>query len=116
MGRAAHLRALSAHDLNCDTLLLGEMSATEHRGQSGDVSVRVALGAPGEALAGPLRRHGARGHGSAVLPADEALAHVALEASGRPLVVSNVDLSGAHMGGVATDVVNGFLNRLAEGA
>src|SRR5918992_560906 len=116
MGRAAHLRALSAHDLNCDTLLLGEMSATEHRGQSGDVSVRVAGGAPGEALAGPLRRHGARGHGSAVLPADEALAHVALEASGRPLVVSNVDLSDAHVAGLDRDLVSEFLRELAEAA
>ena len=70
----------------------------------------------GEGLAGPLRVGGARGHGSAVVPSDEALAHVALEASGRPLVVSNVDLSRAHIGGLGSDVVSRFLEALAEGA
>jgi imidazoleglycerol-phosphate dehydratase len=77
----------------------------------------VAAGqALGAALAEPLRAEGARGHGSAVVPADEALAHVALEASGRPLVVSNVDLSDARVGGLGTDVVARFLDALAEGA
>ena len=77
----------------------------------------VAAGrALGEGLQGPLRVGSARGHGSAVVPADEALAHVALEASGRPLVVSNVDLSDARVGGARTDVVGRFLQQLAEGA
>ncbi len=70
----------------------------------------------GEGLAGPLRVAGARGHGSAVIPADEALAQVVLEASGRPLVVSNVDLSDERIGGAATDVVGRFLEELAAGA
>ena len=70
----------------------------------------------GQGLAGPLRVAGARGHGSAVVPADEALSHVALEASGRPLVVSNVDLSDQNIGGATTDVVGRFLGELAEGA
>ncbi len=70
----------------------------------------------GEALAEPLRREGVRGHGSAALPADEALAHVALEASGRPLVVSNADLSDARVAGLASDLVADFLRELAEGA
>ena len=47
----------------------------------------------GEALERHLRGAGALGYGSVALPAGEALAHVALEASGEPLVVSNVDLS-----------------------
>ncbi len=50
------------------------------------------------------------------MPSDEALAHVALEASGRPLVVSNVDLTEARVGGLETDVVGEFLRQLAEGA
>jgi imidazoleglycerol-phosphate dehydratase len=49
------------------------------------------------------------------VPADEALAHVALEASGRPLVVSNVDLSNARVAGVGSDLVADFLRELAEG-
>src|SRR5213083_222066 len=77
--------------------------------------VAAAGRALGEALSEPLRRDGARGHGSAAVPADEALAHVALEASGRPLVVSNVDLSDARVGGLETDVVGEFLRQLAVG-
>jgi len=70
----------------------------------------------GEQLAGTLRAPGARGNGSAMIPADEALAVVALEASGRPLLSSNVDLSGEHVAGLATDIVSRFLRELAEGA
>jgi imidazoleglycerol-phosphate dehydratase len=68
----------------------------------------------GRALAEPLRS--GRRHGSAVVPADEALAHVALEASGRPLLVSNVDLSEARVAGQETDIVARFLEGLTEGA
>ena len=92
-----------------------------------DLALEVAPGATldevlatgralGQGLAGPLRVAGARGHGSAVVPADEALAHVALEASGRPRVVSNVDLSDQNVGGATTDVVGRFLEELAAGA
>jgi imidazoleglycerol-phosphate dehydratase len=78
--------------------------------------VLAAGRALGQGVAGPLRVAGARGHGSAVVPADEALAHVALEASGRPLVVSNVDLSDQNVAGAETDVVGRFLEELAQGA
>ena len=84
----------------------------------GDAQVDVAQAARvlGEELAGALRADGARGYGSAVLPADEALAHVALEVSDRPLLVTNVDLTSAHVGGAASDVVAEFLRKLVEGA
>jgi len=78
--------------------------------------VAAAGRALGEALSDPLRAEGARGHGSAAVPADEALAHVALEVSGRPLVVSNVDLTDARVAGLASDLVSDFLRELAEGA
>jgi len=78
--------------------------------------VAAAGRALGEALAPELRGPGVRGHGSSAVPADEALAHVALEASDRPLVVSNVDLSDARIGGLESDVVGEFLRQLAEGA
>jgi imidazoleglycerol-phosphate dehydratase len=91
-----------------------------------DLTLEVAPGDPdeevaaaGRALGGALVEalpEGARGHGSAVVPADEALAHVALEISGRPLVVSNVDLSDARVAGLAHDIVGTFLRELAEGA
>jgi imidazoleglycerol-phosphate dehydratase len=74
----------------------------------------VAAGrALGEALSVPLRGAEARGYGSASVPAEEALAHVALEASETPRLVSNVDLSEAHVGGVDRDVVATFLHELA---
>src|SRR5918911_889541 len=81
-----------------------------------DAEGAAAGRALGKALAEALQMQGCRGHGSAVVPADEALAHVALEASGRPLVVSNVDLSDALVAGLGSDVVARFLHELAESA
>ena len=92
-----------------------ELSLEVQPGAATD-EVAAAGRALGEALAGELRAPGVRGHGSSAVPADEALAHVALEASGRPLVVSNVDLTEARVGGLETDVVGEFLRQLAEGA
>jgi imidazoleglycerol-phosphate dehydratase len=82
--------------------------------ESAEVEIDAAARALGEALEEPLRAPGARGDGSAAIPADEALAHVALEASGRPLVVSNVDLSEARVGGLATDLAARFLDHFAR--
>jgi imidazoleglycerol-phosphate dehydratase len=92
-----------------------------------DLQLEVAAGGPdavatasgralGEALRDFLDREDARGYGSAVVPADEALANVVLEASGRPLLVSNVDLSDAHVAGLERDLVSGFLRELADAA
>jgi imidazoleglycerol-phosphate dehydratase len=81
-----------------------------------EAEVTAAGRALGEALAGPLHANGARAFGSASLPADEALAHVALEASASPRLVTNVDLSDERIGGVASDVVGAFLHELALGA
>ncbi len=78
--------------------------------------VRSAGRAFGEALAGPLRAGDAGGHGAAVVPSAEALAHVALEVSDRPLLVSKVDLTEARLGGMSTDLVASFLHELVEGA
>jgi imidazoleglycerol-phosphate dehydratase len=81
-----------------------------------EAEIAAAGRALGRALEDALRTDGGRGHGSAAVPADEALAHVALEASGRPLVVSNVDLSDARVAGLERDVIGAFLHELAEGA
>ena len=75
-----------------------------------------AAGTLGGALSKPLRARSRRGYGSAVLPVDEALAHVVLEASERPLLASNVDLSDTRVGGLGTDLVTDLLRRLAESA
>jgi len=104
-----HLIALLARYASLDIALEVEPGAASDE-------VAAAGRALGDALAASLRAPGVRGHGSSAVPADEALAHVALEASGRPLVVSNVDLSEARVGGLDTDVVAEFLRQLAEGA
>jgi imidazoleglycerol-phosphate dehydratase len=70
----------------------------------------------GETFAELLRAEGAPGHASAFMPADEALAQVALEASDRPSVHSNVDLTEAHAGGLGSDLAARFLDALADAA
>jgi imidazoleglycerol-phosphate dehydratase len=104
-----HLLGLLAEHAAFDIALEVEPGAA-------DEEVAAAGRALGEALADTLRAEGARRHGSAVVPADEALAHVSLEASGRPLLVSNVDLSDARVAGLRQDIADRFLRELAEGA
>src|SRR5262245_8082066 len=76
----------------------------------------VAASALGEAFSMHLRAPGVRGYGSGVLPVDEALAHVVLEVSDRPVLATNVDLSDARVGGLGSDLITDFLRRFAEGA
>ena len=103
-----HLLAMMARYAGLDLEL--EVAVDTPPGQIAGVG--RALGAE---LARALAAPGVRGYGSAALPADEALAHVALEFTGRPRVVSNVDLTSAHVAGLATDLVARFLGELADG-
>ena len=50
------------------------------------------------------------------MPAEEALAQVALEVSERPLVASNVDLTEARAGGLGSDLTARFLESFAQAA
>src|SRR5207248_9127643 len=86
-----HLLSLLAEYASLDLLLEVQPGATADE-------VAAAGRALGEALSEGLRDPGVRGYGSSAVPADEALAHVALEVSGRPLVVSNVALTEARVG------------------
>jgi imidazoleglycerol-phosphate dehydratase len=104
-----HLLGLLAEHASFDLVLEVEPGGA-------DEEVAAAGRALGESLADDLRAEGVRRHGSAVVPADEALAHVSLEASGRPLLVSNVDLSEARIAGLRKDLADQFLRELAEGA
>ena len=81
-----------------------------------EAEVAAAGRALGEAVSGLLRADGAAGHGSAFMPADEALAQVALEVSDRPLVASNVDLTEARAGGLGSDLAARFLDAFADAA
>jgi imidazoleglycerol-phosphate dehydratase len=69
-----------------------------------DLALEVAPGAPEAEI------------GIAARSLGEALAHVALEASGRPLLVSNVDLSQARIAGLAGDLAARFLDEFAQAA
>ena len=81
-----------------------------------EAEVERAGRAVGEVLVPLLSGAGARGRGVGIVPADEALAMVVVEASGRPLVASNADLTATRAGGLRTDIAAVFLNALAETA
>jgi len=81
-----------------------------------EAEVAEAGSALGRALAGPLRTADARGYGFGLMTSAEALANVVLEVADTPLLVSNVDLTEARIGGLGTDVARRFLERFAEGA
>ena len=81
-----------------------------------EAEVAEAGRALGRALAGPLRAAEARGYGFGIMTSAEALANVVLEVAEAPLLVSNVDLTQARIGGLGTDVARRFLERFAEGA
>jgi imidazoleglycerol phosphate dehydratase HisB len=77
--------------------------------------VEHAGAALGAALVPLLEAEGA-GSGFGIAPADEALAMVVVEASGRPLVASNADLSSTRAGGLRSDLAATFLDELADAA
>jgi len=83
---------------------------------SADAEVAAAGAALGDGLRDALHGTETRGYGSAAMTSAEALAQVVLETSDRPLVVSNVDLTEARLGGLGSDLVARFLQELAEGA
>jgi imidazoleglycerol-phosphate dehydratase len=103
--------------------LLGELADTG----GFELSLEIAPGEPeaevgaagtelGEALVPLLSAQGAARRGVGIVPADEALAMVVVEASGNPLVASNADLTSTRAGGLQTDLAAAFLGSLAEAA
>lgn len=80
-----------------------------------EAEVGLAGRALGEALQ-PLLAGDDAGRGFGIAPSDEALAMVVVEASGRPLVASNVDLTSTRAGGLRSDLAATFLEELANAA
>jgi imidazoleglycerol-phosphate dehydratase len=78
--------------------------------------VAAAGRALGEALAPLLASESSPDRGVGVVAADEALAMVVVEESGRPLVASNADLTSTGAGGLRRDLAAAFLDALAEAA
>lgn len=88
----------------------------ESHADQGEGQVEAVGAALGRALAEALERPGTWAIGGATAPSEEALAHVSLEASGRPLVVTNVDLTSAHLGGLRGDLLADLIDALARSA
>jgi imidazoleglycerol-phosphate dehydratase len=82
----------------------------------GEAEVAAAGTALGQSFADVLRVEGLPGHGSAFMPAEEALAQIVFEVSERPRVHSNVDLTEARAGGLGGDLAARFLDAFAEAA
>jgi len=90
------------------------------------VSLEVAPGSADEAVAAAGQAFGraiearldaqVEGVGWAMVPADEALALVAVEHVAEGRLVTNVDFSDERVGGVSTDVALRFLDELARAA
>src|SRR5918996_3304637 len=69
----------------------------------------------GEALAEALGdKRGIRRYGDAVVPMEEALAQVALDISGRPLLVYDADVGAEAIGGYDTALTEEFLTALTR--
>ena len=81
-----------------------------------EAEVAEAGRALGRAVVDLIRSDGATGYGYASMTSSEALASVVLEAAEQPMLVSNVDLTQARIGGLGTDVARRFLEQFAEGA
>ena len=81
-----------------------------------EAEVGRAGAALGEALEPLFEQARASGRGFGIAPSDEALAMVVVERSGRPLVVSNADLSSTRAGGLETDLAATVLDELARAA
>jgi imidazoleglycerol-phosphate dehydratase len=81
-----------------------------------EAEVGRAGAALGDAFAMLLDEPSASGRGFGIASADEALAMVVVEHSGRPLVVSNADLSSTRAGGLKGDLVATVLDEIARAA
>ena len=81
-----------------------------------EAEVGRAGAALGEALEPLFVRAEGTGRGFGVAAADEALAMVVVERSGRPLVVSNADLTSTRAGGLQADLAATVLDELARAA
>ncbi|MCJ7544933.1 MAG: imidazoleglycerol-phosphate dehydratase HisB [Phycisphaerae bacterium] len=104
-----HLGTHSACDLT--VLAAGDLHVDDHH-TTEDVALCL-----GEALAKALGdKAGIRRFGWAMVPMDESLAEVALDLSGRAVVVFSVRFSGDKIGTFDTQLVEEFLRRLAAKA
>ncbi|MFO7571218.1 MAG: hypothetical protein R6W48_01270 [Gaiellaceae bacterium] len=81
-----------------------------------EAEVGAAGAALGEAFRPLLRADTAPGRGVGIVPSQEALAMVVVEATNQSLVASNADLTSSRAGGLRTDLAAAFLHSLADAA
>ena len=103
------LQLLAGHSLiDLDIEAAGDLHVDEHHTVE-DVGITLGM-ALAEALG---ERRGIRRYGF-LLPMDEALARVALDLGGRPIVVFEADFSRDRVGDLSTELVEDFVRGLAQ--
>jgi len=103
------LDQLARHSLiDMDVRCKGDLHIDDHHTVE-DVGIAI-----GQALTQALGdKRGIRRYGSCLLPMDDALVRCALDLSGRPFLVWNVDLPAAKIGTFDTELVREFFQALA---
>ncbi|WP_375173100.1 imidazoleglycerol-phosphate dehydratase HisB [Pseudooceanicola sp.] len=103
------LDQLARHSLiDMDVRCKGDLHIDDHHTVE-DVGIAI-----GQALTQALGdKRGIRRYGSCLLPMDDALVRCALDLSGRPFLVWNVDLPAAKIGSFDTELVREFFQALA---
>jgi imidazoleglycerol-phosphate dehydratase len=103
------LDQLARHSLiDMDVRCKGDLHIDDHHTVE-DVGIAI-----GQALTQALgEKRGIRRYGSCLLPMDDALVRCALDLSGRPFLVWNVDLPTAKIGTFDTELVREFFQALA---
>jgi imidazoleglycerol-phosphate dehydratase len=114
-GRGESNVATGAAVLDHLLLELAEAGGFDLRLEVAPDEPETEVDAAGSALGQALRPLLAR-RGVGIVAADEALAMVVVEVSGKALVASNADLTSTRAGGLRTDLAAAFLNALAETA
>jgi len=105
----AHLAKHSVSDITVRAR--GDVEVDDHH-TTEDVAICL-----GEALSKALgNKAGIARYGSAAVPMEETLANVAIDLSGRPAVVFNVQFTGDKIGTFDTQLVEEFFRRLAATA
>ncbi len=106
------LDLLSRHSLiDLDVTAEGDLDVDSHHTVE---DVGIVLGQALEQALGDKR--GIHRYGWAIVPMDESLAQVAVDLSGRPAFVFNVNFKGTQIGHFATELVEEFFKALATTA
>ncbi|MDH3227330.1 MAG: imidazoleglycerol-phosphate dehydratase HisB [Thermoleophilia bacterium] len=104
------LTLLARHSLiDLDVTVKGDLETGSHHTVE-DTGIAI-----GQAIHSALGdRSGIERYGAALVPMDECLAEAAIDISGRPLAVVDVDVPPGNIGGFETDLLEEFMRSLAS--